>query len=269
MNKKLKLLLLAVSLVSLSIPSIGVAEEEGQGPLKERDKAAMHGGQYEPYPHEALAHTGNAAGSHVESSFPVEHNPGKVVADHIEPSGSSVEGDDMLNLTDVLEEGANLGESPASRSTFNWQPTTSFTQEPVLAKEATAESGAQETQEMPRLVVVPNFEKPEMDEIQVKDLFHPNQSIDPALVDRFDYLYRVEFIREEEKIKELEDELEGLFVLGEGEEVGQVVRYDLDNQEIVDELDFEVIDDLEVEDKMVRHISFKISQAGCYGIILK
>ena len=118
-------------------------------------------------------------------------------------------------------------------------------------------------------MVVPNFEKPEMDEIHVEDLFHPNQTIDPALVDQFDYLYRVEFIREEEKIKELEDELEGLFVLEEGEEVDQVVRYDLDKQEVIDELDFEVIDDPEVEDKMVRHISFKMSHAGCYGIILK
>ncbi|MGX7091859.1 hypothetical protein [Hutsoniella sourekii] len=110
MIRKLKLLLLAVSLASLSIPSVGVAEEESIRPVAV-PKEAMHGGHYQPSP-DGVSEAGNAAGFHVEPS-----NPQSVREPAVFPNDSN-----PLQLTDLLpeEEGVDASWELPSAGESNW-----------------------------------------------------------------------------------------------------------------------------------------------------
>ncbi|MGX7107253.1 CAP domain-containing protein [Hutsoniella sourekii] len=103
----------------------------------------------------------------------------------------------------------------------------------------------------------------------VQVLLEDYLEIQAKFKDKFAYLYNIQLIFSDISQEVLSEPAQAEILLKEGEEVDQVLRYDLEEDQVLEELEFEVIDDFDDQGKLVRKLVFEVHTSGYYGIILK
>ncbi|MGX7107252.1 CAP domain-containing protein [Hutsoniella sourekii] len=103
----------------------------------------------------------------------------------------------------------------------------------------------------------------------VQVLLEDYREVQDKFKDTFAYLYNIQFVFGDVSQESLSEPAQAEIVLADGQEVDQVLRYDVVEEQILEELDFEVIDDFDSQGRLVRKLVFEVSVSGYYGVVLK
>ncbi|MGX7107741.1 CAP domain-containing protein [Hutsoniella sourekii] len=103
----------------------------------------------------------------------------------------------------------------------------------------------------------------------IQDYLQAQGDFSQDLAKRFAYLFEVQLVFKDVSQETLSEPARAELVLKEGEEVDQVVRYDVDQDEILETLDFQVEETRDEAGRLIKILSFEVTASGYYGVVLK